>query len=174
MSEEISPSKSKSVESWARCCLDLLDLLPIDDIDRKIITTLMRNSRASNVDIAKEVGISEGTVRRRIAQLAEKKLIRRFVPIINCDAIENCIKAFIRLKVDGVRLKDVADVLKGHKRVVSLYRVNDEFNLLCEGMFRSVIELQEFIDEQLHTDGILDSNVQMVIGSYKKCLWTGL
>jgi len=41
-------------------------------------------------------------------------------------------------------------------------------------MFRSVIELQDFIDKYLMIDGITDSDVKMVIGSYKKCLWTGI
>ncbi len=171
MSKDISHRKSEDIESWVPCCLDRL---PIDDIDAKIISILMKNSRTSNVDIAEKVGISEGTVRHRIDQLWAKNLIRGFITLINCDDAESCIKAFIRLKVDEARLKDITDDLKGYKRVVSLYRVNDEFNLLCEGMFRSVIELQEFIDNHLHTDGILDSKVQMVTGSYKKCLWTGL
>ncbi|MFC1786560.1 Lrp/AsnC family transcriptional regulator [Halobacteriota archaeon] len=171
MGKNISHRKNEDIEYWEPCCLDRL---PIDDADTKIIKILMKNSRTSNVDIAKKVGISEGTVRHRIDQLKAKNIIRGFITLIDCEESDNCVKVFIRLKVDEARLKDVTDALKGHERVVALYRVNNEFNLLCECMFRSVIELQEFIDSRLHTDDILDSTVQMVTRSYKKCLWTGL
>ena len=39
----------------------------MDELDRKIIALLQLDGRASNAKIAREVGVSEGTVRRAIA-----------------------------------------------------------------------------------------------------------
>ena len=38
----------------------------MDELDRKIISLLQLDGRASNAKIAREVGVSEGTVRRRL------------------------------------------------------------------------------------------------------------
>ena len=47
----------------------------MDELDRKIIALLERNGRASNARIARDVGVSEGTVRRRLKRLISDKII---------------------------------------------------------------------------------------------------
>ena len=47
----------------------------MDELDRKIISLLERNGRASNARIARDVGVSEGTVRRRLKRLISEKII---------------------------------------------------------------------------------------------------
>ncbi len=46
------------------------------DLDIKIISMLQANGRVSNVEIARNVGISEGTVRRRLKRLIQDEFIR--------------------------------------------------------------------------------------------------
>jgi hypothetical protein len=35
-------------------------------------------------------------------------------------------------------------------------------------------DLNQFLENELNLDGILGTNVMIVIGPYKKCPWTGL
>jgi Lrp/AsnC family transcriptional regulator for asnA, asnC and gidA len=155
-----------------RCHLEVLSALPIDDIDAQIIRILTDNARASNVEIAREIGVSEGTVRRRIDLLIEKGIIQGFVAVTKVS--ESCIKVFIRLEVEETRLEEIADKIRNHKSVVALYRVNGDYNLLCEAMFPSLIEMQQYVDKCTKLDGIFKSEVQLVVGAYKKCFWTGI
>ncbi len=48
----------------------------MDDLDIKIISRLQGDGRVSNVEIARDVGISEGTVRRRLKRLIQDEFIR--------------------------------------------------------------------------------------------------
>ena len=48
----------------------------MDNLDNKIIELLQVNGRASNARIAREVGVSEGTVRRRLRRLIQDEIIR--------------------------------------------------------------------------------------------------
>ena len=164
------------IKCWKKeTCNDLLDTLQIDDIDMKIIRILTENARISNVDIAHKIGISEGTVRRRISQMVEKGIIEGFILLLNCKEAEKCVKAFINLEVDNSCIeKVVEEMLRDHERIITLYRMNTKFNIMCEAMFLSVIELQGFIDRISRIEGINNSEVNMVIGSYKKCMWTGI
>ncbi|MFH1247522.1 MAG: Lrp/AsnC family transcriptional regulator [Candidatus Micrarchaeota archaeon] len=52
--------------------------IEIDGIDRKILSHLRENSRARNVEIAKQLGLTEGTVRNRIEKLISDKVISKF------------------------------------------------------------------------------------------------
>ena len=48
----------------------------MDDLDRKLIELLQINGRASNACIARDVGVSEGTVRRRLRRLIQDGTVR--------------------------------------------------------------------------------------------------
>ena len=48
----------------------------MDLLDSKIVEVLRRDGRASNARIAREVGVSEGTVRRRLKRLVDDELIQ--------------------------------------------------------------------------------------------------
>jgi len=164
------------IRCWRKeSCEGLLETLAVDDIDTKIIHILSENARVSNVDIANKIGVSEGTVRRRIAEMAKNGTIEGFILLLDCKEAEKCVKAFISMEIVDSNLQSVADeLLEDHERIITLYRTNTRFNLLCEVMVRSVIELQEFIDRCHKIEGVVYLEVKMVIGSYKKCLWTGI
>lgn len=48
----------------------------MDVLDSKIISILQLDGRASNAWIAREVGVSEGTVRRRVKRLIDEEFIQ--------------------------------------------------------------------------------------------------
>ena len=48
----------------------------MDELDSKIISLLQKDGRASNAGIARQVGVSEGTVRRRLKRLIQEEYIR--------------------------------------------------------------------------------------------------
>ncbi|CAD7768010.1 Winged helix-turn-helix DNA-binding protein [Candidatus Methanoperedenaceae archaeon GB50] len=163
------------IECWRKeTCQDILKTLPIDETDLKIIQALSENARASNVEIADKIGVSEGTVRRRINEMVKKGIIQGFILLLDCKESEKCIKVFIDMQIEEKHIPEVVNTLKEHERVIALYRTNHTYNILCEAMFLSVIELQEFIDTHIKTDKIKKRKTKIVTGSYKKCTWTGI
>ncbi len=52
--------------------------MKLDEKDQKILSLLKKNSKMSNIDISKKLGLTEGAVRSRIKKLLDTKTIRRF------------------------------------------------------------------------------------------------
>src|ERR1041384_5435776 len=50
----------------------------LDSVDEKIIQTLQKDSRKSFVEIASEIGLSESAVRRRVKNLIDNGIIKKF------------------------------------------------------------------------------------------------
>lgn len=50
--------------------------ISIDEMDAKIITLLRQNGRRSNVEIGRQLGIAEATVRKRIERLVREEVIQ--------------------------------------------------------------------------------------------------
>lgn len=57
--------------------------MQFDDIDKRILRALQRNGRVSNVDLAKEVGLSPSPCLRRVKLLEEAGVIDRYVAVVN-------------------------------------------------------------------------------------------
>ena len=82
----------------------------MDELDRKIIKILEQNGRASNAKIARTVGVSEGTVRRRLNRLISDTIIR-VVALPDPKALGYESEALIGVQVDPDKIDVVADSL---------------------------------------------------------------
>ena len=47
-------------------------MAPLDELDTKLIELLQRDGRASNIELARKTGVSEGTIRRRFRNLVQR------------------------------------------------------------------------------------------------------
>jgi len=84
----------------------------VDELDRRIIELLQRDGRTSNAKIARGLGVSEGTVRRRLARLLQEEVIR-VVAIAEPDRLGYHTSAFIGLQVGPGKVEAVATKLAG-------------------------------------------------------------
>jgi len=50
----------------------------VDQVDLKILSILKDNARTKYVEIARSVGLTEGAIRRRIKQLKDEGIIKKF------------------------------------------------------------------------------------------------
>ena len=82
----------------------------MDELDRRIIKLLQVDGRASNAKIAREVGVSEGTVRRRLRNLIKGDVIK-VIAVPNLEQMGYGTVALIGIQTDPGRVDDVADAI---------------------------------------------------------------
>ena len=82
----------------------------MDDLDRRIIALLEEDGRVPNARIARDAGVSEGTVRRRLKRLTNEKIINVIaVPDPRKLGYES--EALIGVQVDPDKIDFVAERL---------------------------------------------------------------
>ena len=100
----------------------------IAEIDRAILAQLRKNGRMSFVDLAKEVGASERTVRTHIRTMEENGTIRGYT--VRESGIG--LTALIRIKVSpGVEIGSFASEVTGWEGVEIIYEVSGEADLVA-------------------------------------------
>ena len=82
----------------------------MDELDAKIINILQDDGRASNAGIARDVGVSEGTVRRRLKRLMNDEYIT-VVALPDPSKMGYAAQALIGVQVDPDKVDKVADSL---------------------------------------------------------------
>ena len=82
----------------------------MDELDLKIISLLQVDGRASNAKIAREVGVSEGTVRRRLRRLIQDDVVK-VIAVPNLEKMGYATTALIGLQTSPGRSDAVAQAL---------------------------------------------------------------
>ncbi|MHB1296354.1 MAG: response regulator [Anaerolineae bacterium] len=116
----------------------------MDETDRQIIAVLHENGRRSNVEVARELGVSEGTVRKRVDRLLASGLLK-VVGVVDPRAAGYATRVLIFLRVELVHLDRLAHLLSDRSEVVSVYCVTGEHDIVAEAVFTSDEALMTFL-----------------------------
>lgn len=82
----------------------------LDELDLRILRAFRFGARLSNSEIARQVEVSEGTVRRRIAALQDVGVLK-FVAITDPKNLGFNLNVLIGIKADGDKVLDIAQRL---------------------------------------------------------------
>ena len=87
-----------------------VERITMDELDRKIIALLQLDGRASNAKIAREVGVSEGTVRRRLRRLIKEDVVK-VIAVPNLEKLGYATTALIGLQTGPGKSDSVAEAI---------------------------------------------------------------
>jgi len=121
----------------------------LDVKDRKILYELDINSRQSNSEIAKKVGLSKQVVGFRIKRLIKEKLISFFYSIIDISKLGFTVhKIFLRLQnLDRGKEKELIDFLVNHPNIVWVASCDGKFDLAFGTWAKDMAFLDKTITE---------------------------
>jgi Lrp/AsnC family transcriptional regulator for asnA, asnC and gidA len=140
----------------------------IDQTDRKIIKLLQKDGRISNTLIAKNIGISEATVRTRLNRLLDEEYIQ-VVAVSNPLKLGFEVTGIIRLDVELKRMESVVRELKKIDAIWYLVRTTGISDIYAEFVVRSMEELDELISKKMHRiNGVLRTDTSLIIRFVKR------
>lgn len=120
----------------------------LDSLDRQIISLLQQDGRAANVDIARRLGVSEATVRKRLDRLVSDGVVR-ITAVPDAAKVGLSTITFITLDIDLSQLDQIADSLAQLSEVRAIYYTSGESDLILEAWFPSGDQLLHFLTRQV-------------------------
>lgn len=145
----------------------------MDKTDRQIINLLCEDGRRSNVDIARRLGVSEGTVRKRLDQLLEDG-------VLEIKAVVDPVKAgyktrvLISLTIELPHMQEAEELLRDMPEVSRIYWTTGEHDLLIDAILRSDDHLRSFLTTRLNRiPGVVRTETSHVLRIQEKPIdWT--
>jgi Lrp/AsnC family transcriptional regulator for asnA, asnC and gidA len=118
----------------------------LDDKDKKILEMLLEDSRQPYHIIAKEVGLSESTVRKRVVKLQKDKVIEKFTIKI-CREDESGIMAFITvMPSEETQIKDLLREAQVIPQCEEVYFLAGQCGVLIKTVVPEISELDALIE----------------------------
>jgi Lrp/AsnC family transcriptional regulator for asnA, asnC and gidA len=139
-----------------------------DATDWKIIEILQKGYVPNNT-IARQLDISEGTVRGRLKKLRDADILQ-VRALINPEVLENKQVALVAMRVTESRLLDLkAEEVSRLHDVLSVSIISGRYDLIAEVLVDSNRGLVRFLTEPLSTvQGVLSSESFLMLKSYRK------
>jgi Lrp/AsnC family transcriptional regulator for asnA, asnC and gidA len=122
--------------------------MELDPLDQQLITLLQTNGRASNIELAKQIGVSEGTIRRRFRSLIKDKIIK-VVAIPDPAKLGRSTSALVGLQVDPAEVDPVANKLAAIPEVQYVSVTTGAFDIFVWVALSSPEELSSFLRLQV-------------------------
>ncbi len=139
----------------------------------KLTEILKENSRLSNEDISKMLGVSEQEVKDMIKELEDGKIILKYSAVVNEELLEDdTVTAFIELKVTPERDKgfdSLGERLQKFPEVKSVYLMSGGYDLLVVIEGSSLKNIAAFVSSKLSTiDRIISTATHFQLKKYKE------
>ena len=135
--------------------------------DRDIVTLLQYDGRMSFTNIAAKLGISEGTVRRRVKRLTESGLLQ-IVAVVEPQYLGWSAAGMIGVTVQAGQVDAVAQQLAQFPEVSYLFMASGEFDLFAEVFCRDREHFVSFLSERLQqVPGVQRTQTFTILKMYK-------
>ena len=139
----------------------------LDETDRAIIAHLQYDGRMPLTNIATALGISEGTVRRRVKNLTESGVLQ-VVAVVEPQFLGWNAAGMIGVTVQAGEIDAVAYQLAQFPEVSYLFMASGEFDLFVEVFCKDREHFVSFLNEKLHqVAGVQRTQTFMILKMYK-------
>jgi DNA-binding Lrp family transcriptional regulator len=136
-----------------------------ENLDARLVNALLGNGRASLRSLGEELDVSVTTVSNHLRDLEEEGVVRGYTPTVDYDALGYDVTAVIQLKVEGDALPEITDRLRDEKRMLSVYEVTGDYDIIAVGKFRDTDEMNDQIKSLLTDENIRESNTSVVLNA---------
>ena len=126
--------------------------MALDAIDLRIIAALQEDGRLSNVELSERVGLSPSPCLRRVRRLEDAGLIRGYVALIDPEAVDLPVTAFVRVRLDrqtDSMLAEFESAVAAFPEVMECYLMSGEADYQMRVVVSSLAAFESFLREKL-------------------------
>jgi Lrp/AsnC family transcriptional regulator for asnA, asnC and gidA len=137
----------------------------IDSFDEKIIKILQNDARKPFVEIANTIGLSESAVRRRIKNLTDNNIIKKFTIEINNNDKTSAITLIS--VASSSEASTVTSKLLNLEGVDVVYEITGQYDIAAIISAPAISEINSYIDEVRKIEGVSDTNTVIILKTLK-------
>ena len=126
----------------------------MDNLDLSIIEFLSKNSRTPFMQIAKKLKVSESTIRKRVANLENSGIIKKYSVVLEPSKLGYS-HAIVGIDVKPEKFLDVAKSLTEFENVKFVATSTGDHMIMTEIWMEKASDLRDFISNQIgKMDGV--------------------
>src|SRR6185436_15647167 len=142
----------------------------MDATDEHLVTLLQANGRATQLELAKEIGLSQPATAERIRKLEERGVIRGYAAQVDAAKLGKDVTAFVGVSIEHPKYFDAfAKKVLAHPDVLEAHRVAGGDSYLLKVKTANTASLDKLLVEELRTiAGVTRTHTTIVLQPVKE------
>lgn len=133
----------------------------IDETDSKVLQILREDARTPFVVIGKKVGLSESAVRRRVKNLVDSGVVRKFT--VEIDRSQGARAVTLVALNPSLPTEEVSKNLKDVKGVEVIYEITGQYDIMVFMGAPTIADINQCIDDIRRINGIRETNTVIIL-----------
>ena len=138
----------------------------VDATDEKIIRILHEDSRRAFVEIANQIGLSESAVRRRVKNLVDGGVIRKFT--IELGASDKTSAITLISVSSSADTSAVSAKLMKLDEVEVVYEITGQYDIAAIIAAPAIVQINKCIDDIRKIEGVSDTNTVIILKTIRQ------
>ena len=139
-----------------------------DDLNERILDELLKNSRRSYNQLADQIGISTGTILKRIKDMESKGIIQRYSAILDNKKRGYEITAIVEVSAAKGRLTEMENSIAKLPSICAVYDTTGTADAILIGKFKHTDELSGFIKQLLSLPSVERTSTHLLLNTIKE------
>ena len=143
----------------------------LDSLDRKLLTYLQDDARASSAELARRVGLSGPGLQKRLKKLETRGVVTRYATLVNREAVGLDLLCFVHVMLAHHRpnsVKRFPGRVRAMPEVLECHFLTGEFDYLMKIVVANHDQLEKFLFEKLmKVDGVDRIRTSIVVKEVK-------
>jgi Lrp/AsnC family leucine-responsive transcriptional regulator len=142
----------------------------MDSTDEQLVALLQSNGRATQLELSKEIGLSQPATAERIKKLEERGVILGYTARVDAAKLGRDVTAFIGVSIEHPKYFDAfAKRVLAHPDVLEAHRVAGADSYLLKVKTQNTSSLDQLLVEELRTiAGVTRTHTTIVLSSVKE------
>ena len=141
--------------------------IELDDIDKRLVSVLRHNGRASVSDLATTLGLARATVRARLDRLQASGDVVGFTVVLKDDVARDAVRALMMIGIEGRGTDRVIRQLASLPEVRALHSTNGRWDVIAELGTDTLEALDGVLSRIRKFDGVSQSETSLLLSTRK-------
>jgi len=138
------------------------------DSEKRLISVLKEDVRATISDIARKLKVSRATVQARIAKLEKEGIIVGYTLVLGKDYLNQYISAHVAIAVEQKSSLIVSSGLMKIEQVSAVHAISGEYDMIAVIHARNTEQLSHLIDHIGSLEGVVRTNTSVILETKEK------
>jgi DNA-binding Lrp family transcriptional regulator len=137
----------------------------LDDLDRRLISALREDGRASVASLARTLGVARATVNSRLERLLSTGTVVGFTVRVRDELDPLAIHAISFIEVVGRSTDRVIRQLRGFPEIIALHTTNGGWDLVAELRTETLADFDHVLGRIRRIEGVVNSETSLLLSS---------
>lgn len=127
-------------------------MIKLDDTDIRILDILQSDAHITNLNLAREVGISPPTMLERVKRLENSGVIKKYICLVDPEKVGRDTMAFVQVSLSVHQMSSVDEFrrsIDNLDEVLECHHISGEDDFLLKVSVRSIKDYEKFVLEKL-------------------------